>query len=195
MTARPFSFTLNLPAGLPTHFDRIIERRLSAMRGQYFDEAALEAQLAQDDPLIYEVYEVQVPPVPGELLTGVTVIHPGRVGREFHMTKGHFHAVRETAEVYLCLSGEGSMVMENDAGETAVESFTPGKVLYVPPGWAHRSICTGRQQDLVFFWTYPAHAGHDYGTIEQRGFRKLVLAGADGSVEIVDNPRWSGEAG
>lgn len=194
MTGKPFAYTLNLPSGLPTHFDRITQRRLSAMRGQYLDEAAFEAQVVQDDPLIYEVYEVLAPPVPGELLTGVTVIHPGRVGREFHMTKGHFHAVRETAEVYACLSGEGYMVMENAEGEPAVEPFTPGRVLYVPPGWAHRSVCTGRQQDLVFFWVYPAHAGHDYGTIEQNGFRKLVLAGEDGRIEIVDNPRRSKES-
>ena len=27
----------------------------------------------------------------------------------------------------------------------------------------------------------PGHAGHDYGTIEQQGFRKLLVERADGS--------------
>ena len=37
--------------------------------------------------------------------------------------------------------------------------------------WAHRSVCTSRQEDLVTFFAYPANAGHDYGTIERQGFR------------------------
>lgn len=81
------------------------------------------------------------------------------------------------------------MVMENPEGETAVEALSPGKVLYVPPRWAHRSVCTSRQQDLVTFFAYPGHSGHDYGTIERQGFARLILDGAQG-IEIVDNPRW-----
>ena len=80
------------------------------------------------------------------------------------------------------------MVMETPEGETAVEALAAGKILYVPPRWAHRSVCTSRQDDLVTFFIYPANAGHDYGTIEQVGFRKMVLDGENGP-EIVDNPR------
>ncbi len=105
------------------------------------------------------------------------------------MTKGHFHSILDTAEIYYCLKGEGIMVMETPEGETATETLTPGKILYVPPRWAHRSVCTSRQDDLVIFFVYPGNAGHDYGTIENQGFRKLVVEGKDG-VEIVDNPRW-----
>ena len=106
------------------------------------------------------------------------------------MTKGHYHAVINTAEVYYTLCGQGVMVMETPEGETAVEPLSPGKVLYVPPRWAHRSVNTGAE-DLVFFFVYPAEAGHDYGTIECKGFRKLVMAGLSG-IEIVDNPSWVG---
>jgi len=38
--------------------------------------------------------------VAGELLFGVSIVHPGKVGNEFYMTKGHFHTVLETAEIY-----------------------------------------------------------------------------------------------
>ena len=58
-------------------------------------------------PVLYEVYEFKRPEVAGELLHGVSVIHPGLVGNEFFMTKGHFHSLLETAEVYYCLKGEG----------------------------------------------------------------------------------------
>ncbi len=191
----PFSFTLPFPEGIPSRADnaetrfRHIQRRLSDLPGQFLDQEAYDKMLAAGDALLYEVYEINRPAVAGELLMGVSVIHPGQVGREFFMTKGHFHAILETAEVYSCLEGEGCMVMENPEGEACVERLSPGKVLYVPPRWAHRSVCTSRQEDLLFFFVYPGNAGHDYGTIESQGFRKLVLEG-EGGIEIVDNPRW-----
>jgi len=80
------------------------------------------------------------------------------------------------------------MVMETPEEEWAVEELRPGRVLYVPPRWAHRSVNTG-QEDLVTLFVYPGHAGHDYGTIETRGFHKLVVE-RDGQPTIVDNPRW-----
>jgi glucose-6-phosphate isomerase len=189
MTDLPFTFALPMPEVIPSRVDNHVKRSLSALQGQFLDQAAYQKMLAEDDRLIYEVYEIQRPQVAGELLMGISIVHPGKVGREFNMTKGHFHTVLETGEVYYCLRGEGYMVMETPEGETAVEALTPGKVLYVPPRWAHRSVCTSRQEDLVTFFTYPGNAGHDYGTIERLGFRKLVVEGENGP-EIIDNPRY-----
>lgn len=188
MTDLPFTFTLPLPQVIPSRMDNHIERRLSDLRGQFLDQDAYAKMLTQADVPVYEVYEIKRPEVEGEMIMGVSVVHPGKVGREFFMTKGHFHSVLETSEIYYCLRGEGYMVMETPEGATAVEPLAPGKVLYVAPRWAHRSVCTSRQEDLVTFFAYPANAGHDYGTIERTGFRKLVLDGPNGP-EIVDNPR------
>lgn len=185
----PFVFTIPLPEAVPSRIDGHIQRRLSSLKGQFLDADAYAAMLAEEDRLVYEVYEIHRPERSGELLHGLSVVHPGKVGSEFFMTKGHFHTVRETAEIYYVLKGEGFMVMETPDGEAAVESLSPGSVLYVPPLWAHRSVCTSRQEDLVTFFIYPANAGHDYGTIEQQGFRKLVMETSRG-IEIVDNPRW-----
>ena len=83
----------------------------------------LRRMLAEEDTLLYEVYEIKRPEVAGELLLGISIVHPGKVGAEFFMTKGHFHSVLETAEVYYCLKGEGFMVMETPEGETCVEAL------------------------------------------------------------------------
>jgi glucose-6-phosphate isomerase len=184
----PFTFTLPMPQVIPSRVDNHIERRLSALRGQFLDNETFEMMLAIEDQLIYEVYEIKRPEVEGEILMGVSIVHPGKVGREYFMTKGHFHSVLEHPRSH-CMRGEGYMVMETPEGDTSVEPLRPGRVLYVPPRWAHRSVCTSRQEDLVTFFAYPANAGHDYGTIERKGFRKLVLDGPDGP-EIVDNPRF-----
>ena len=192
MKTVPYGFELEAPGFVPSQYDNHLTRRLSAMAGQYADEAAFERMLAEDDVTLYEVYELKRPEVAGELLHGISIVHPGKVGEEFFMTKGHFHTVLETGEIYYCLKGRGVMVMETPEGEWAVEELYPGRVLYVLPRWAHRSVNTGHDEDLVTFFVYPGNAGHDYGTIETQGFRKLVVE-RDGHMEVVDNPRWGGQ--
>jgi glucose-6-phosphate isomerase len=185
----PFTFDLVFPQVLPSKYDNHLVRRLSSMRGQFADQQAYLAQLEKDDLVLYEVYDLQRPEEAGELLHGISIVHPGKVGNEYYMTKGHFHTVLETAEIYHCLKGVGVMVMETPEGDWAVEELCPGKILYVPPRWAHRSVNTGNLEDLVTFFVYPGNAGHDYGTIETQGFRKLALE-VDGQLQISDNPRW-----
>jgi glucose-6-phosphate isomerase len=190
MTDQPYTFRVELPHGRPTRAGTHRERRLSAMRGQFADERAYAAlYAAQGDPVLYEVYEPVRPHVAGELLHGVSVVHPGKVGAEYFMTKGHFHAELATAEVYSCLQGTGMLVMETPEGEWAVEHLSPGTVLYVPPRWAHRSVNTSPDLDLITLYVYPGNAGHDYATIEQQGFRKLVVE-RDGHPQVIENVRW-----
>jgi glucose-6-phosphate isomerase len=187
---RPFGFDImRAEKVILSAYDQHIVRRLSAMQGQYLDQQAYQDLLAEEDQLLYEVYEVRRPEVAGELLQGISIVHPGKVGDEFFMTKGHFHSVLNTAEVYYCLRGEGVMVMESSEGDWAVEKLRADRVLYVPPRWAHRSVNTHAGEDLVTFFVYPGDAGHDYGSIEKQGFRKLVVE-RDGQVQVIDNPRW-----
>jgi len=158
------------------------------MKGMYADDAVLNEILKNEDPLVYEFYELDLPNTSGELLFGTSIVYPGKVGNEYYMTKGHFHTILETSEVYYCLSGKGYMLMENPEGDWDAQELSPGKALYVPPRFAHRSVNTG-QEPLVTFFVFRADAGHDYGTIETKGFRKLIVENA-GRTEIIDNPKW-----
>ncbi len=99
------------------------------------------------------------------------------------MTKGHYHQAPDTAEVYLCLRGEGYMLMKLPSGESAYERFLPGRMVYVPPFWGHRTVNTG-DEPLISFCVYPGNAGHNYGDIEKEGFPVRVFKRA-GTVEIV----------
>ena len=188
MKQRPFTLSISVTDEMLSEFDSHLIRRLDALKGQFLDEQKYMEMLMQN-PVLYEVYDIKRPELAGELMYGITLIHPGKVGDEYFMTKGHFHNVIETAEIYYCLKGEGMMVMETPEGEWSVEELHSGRVLYVPPRWAHRSVNTGRRDNLVMFFAYPANAGHDYGTIEQQGFRKLVVE-RDGRPQVIDNPRW-----
>ena len=186
---RPFTYEFNLSHPFPSRYDQHILRNLSDLNGQFNDLVAYERSLKTENTLVYEVFENSRPEAVGELSHGISIVHPGKVSDEYFMTKGHFHDDLNSAEVYYCLNGEGRLVMETPEGDWAVETFQPGRVIYVPPRWAHRSVNTSPDQDLVMFFIYPSHAGHDYHTIEQQGFRKLIVE-IDGQVQVIDNPRW-----
>jgi glucose-6-phosphate isomerase len=96
----PFSFSLPSPDVIPSRVDNHIIRTLSALKGQFLDQETYNQMLAEEDRLIYEVYEIKRPEVEGEMLMGISIVHPGKVGNEFYMTKGHFHSVLETSEIY-----------------------------------------------------------------------------------------------
>ncbi len=178
---------------------KTIKRPLSEMKGMYADEAAFARIIESDDPIVYEFFdftqpqkpdeEPLVPPKPGEVAFGTSIVYPGKVGDEYFMTKGHFHEDLDTGEVYYCLHGRGCMMMESPEGDWEVRELKPGCAVYVPPRYAHRSINTSPDETLVTFFAFRADAGHDYGTIETKGFRKLVVD-RDGEPEIVDNPKW-----
>ena len=185
---RPFSFAIDWQSGKINTYHNLIQRRLSHMKGVFFDEAAWKAMLEIEDILIYEVYEIKVPDEDGHLMPCTSITYPGKIGNEFFMTKGHYHQNIQTAEIYYCLRGKGFMLMESGKGDWKAESMEKGKVLYVPPYYAHRSINTG-QEPLISFCVYPGGAGHDYVTIEAKGFRKLLLE-ENGEIRIKDNPRW-----
>lgn len=188
MTPRfaPFTTWMDWHTGLLDPERGQVERRLSDMSGYYLDEQGVDG-----GQLVYRVYAIPVEETGSEIQCSTTVIEPGRVADEYFMTKGHFHAVWHRSEIYLGLRGEGRLVMATEAGEHAVEPIRPGSVSYVPGGWAHRSVNVGDEQ-LVFFAAYVGDAGHDYGTIADRGFPVRVVAGAHGP-EVVDNPRYRKE--
>jgi glucose-6-phosphate isomerase len=81
------------------------------------------------------------------------------------------------------------MLLENPEGDTEFYPLEPGKVIYVARRYAHRSINTGKVP-LVSFFVFRGDAGHNYATIETKGYRKLVVEGNDGKPRIVDNPKW-----
>lgn len=173
----PFGVALDLEQGLMRQPKHHLVRHASDMRGYYADEAALKRLIAeQNDPVHYEVFEVPVPEQRGHLMYCISTLQPGQIGQEYFMTKGHYHSVPNTAEIYLCLRGEGYMVMMTSDGQFATEPMARGRMVYVPPYWAHRSVNTHASEPLVSFCVYPAEAGHNYGDIAVQGFPKRLFA-------------------
>jgi glucose-6-phosphate isomerase len=170
----PFGTDIDLAEGVMADPDRHLVRRASDMTGYYQDEAALRKLVDEGDPLHYEVFEKNVPEKYGHVLFCISMLHPGRVGDECFMTKGHYHTILETAEVYLCLRGTGFMAMKTPDGQSVFEPMYRNRLVYTPPCWAHRSINTG-DEPLVSFCAYQGDAGHNYGDIAEQGFPQRVF--------------------
>lgn len=152
-----------------------ISRRVGDL-GDIFRDRHAYALLPRDK-VVYEV--VSSFPVPngteGGLFIGITYIHPGKVGDEYFMTKGHFHKIRNRAEIYICMEGEGMLILMNeDRTRTWAEKMEPGSVHYIHGFTAHRTANTGTGI-LSFAACWPADAGHDYDTISEHGFSQILV--------------------
>lgn len=185
---KSLSIRFNLEDGLSPD-RKSTKRMLSAMEGMYLNNNTLKNMIKKKDILVYEFYELGIPEDPGELAYGTTILYPGKVDHEYFMTKGHFHSKINTAEIYYCIRGHGYLLMENSEGEVELQEMTPGVSVYVPLGFAHRSINISDTEPFVMFFVFRADAGHDYKTIETKGFRKLIIE-KDGKPQVIDNPKW-----
>lgn len=162
----------------------VATRRLSDLAGVFADSAAYRAACAAGDPVIYTVASVEAADGDGQLHYGLGTLMPGMIGDEYYCTRGHLHAWRPAAEVYIGLSGAGVMLLEDErSGESWLEPLGADRIVYVPGYTAHRTVNTG-DVPLVYLGIYPAAAGHDYAAIAARNFRALVVA-RDGRPTLV----------
>lgn len=168
------------------------EKRLSDLAGLYEDAAAHQALVETlADPIVYDVEDFRPGAHSGDLIYGVTRMNPGRVGREFFLTRGHIHAKADRPEIYYGQKGQGLMQLESPDGETRIVEIGPQTICYVPPFWIHRSINVG-DEDLVMVFAYPSDSGQDYGIIEaSNGMRHRVVAKDSGGWELIDNPAYT----
>ena len=165
------------------------EKRLSELAGLYADETAFAAALASGDRVVYAVEDFRPSSQASDMIFGVTRMLPGKIGREYFVTRGHIHAKSNRPELYYGQKGRGVMLMESPEGEVRVAEIGTGSACYVPPFWIHRSINVG-EDVLVMLFCYPADSGQDYEIIARSGgMRSRVVAG-DGGWRQVDNPDW-----
>lgn len=150
-------------------------RRIKDLAGVFASEEARDKM--DQEQLVYEVqlyFPVQ-DGTNGGLFFGNTTIYPGRVGQEYFMTKGHFHAVRDRGEYYWCIEGEGVLILMDESRNTRGEKMVPGSLHYIPGKIAHRVANTGTNR-LRFGACWPSDAGHDYESIAREGFGARLMA-------------------
>ena len=104
-----------------------VSRTLGDLRGIFADVDAFSRMPA------YEVssFLPEQEGTPGGLYFGITYLHPGKVGNEYFMTKGHFHANIDRAEFYWGLEGEGMLILMDQLRRAWAELIFPGSLHYI----------------------------------------------------------------
>ncbi|MCD8194557.1 MAG: glucose-6-phosphate isomerase [Tannerellaceae bacterium] len=151
-----------------------ITRNIKDLKGIFQDEAAFQA--SDPEQVAYEVssHMTVAEGTPGGLYFGITYLYPGKIGNEYMMTKGHYHANIDRAEYYWGLTGEGMLIYMDSNRKVWGEKMFPGSLHYIPGGVAHRVANTGSRL-LSFAACWPSDAGHNYEEITVNGFaRRLV---------------------
>ena len=78
------------------------------------------------------------------------------------------------------------ILMNEDHSVVWVEKMEPGSVHYIGGHTAHRTANTGSTV-LSFGAVWPSDAGHDYDTISQSGFSK-ILVDVNGRPTLINRP-------
>ena len=151
------------------------EKKLGQLSGIFRDRQA-SAKLDGRETIVYRVWWWE--PVPsgteGGLFWGLTEIQPGRVGNEYFMTRGHWHVIRNRAEFYGTVAGQGKLVLMDRTERTWSEDMAPGSLHYIAGEVAHRIVNTGDVPIRVIA-CWPSDAGHDYEVAEGGGFGARIL--------------------
>jgi glucose-6-phosphate isomerase len=138
----------------------------------------------------YRVEEARFTDGGSDLITGISVLEPGKVGSEFFMTRGHLHQRADRPETYYCLAGHGILLMESLEGRIEVAEMRSGSLVYVPPFWVHRSVNVGADVFATLF-SYPADAGQDFEIVRRAGgFRQLVVEDGERGWKLAQNSRY-----
>ncbi len=187
----PAACDVRVPEGRLENSSGKYVKHLSDLSGLYADKAAFDTLLKRDgDKIVYEVTEHRPSNSEGDLIFGVTRLSPGKIGREYFLTRGHIHQNANRSEIYYGESGKGVMLMESPEGEVRTVAIAPRVMCYVPPYWIHRSINVG-SDDLVMTFAYPADAGQDYDVIARTGgMQQRIVDDGNGSWVAIANDAY-----
>jgi glucose-6-phosphate isomerase, archaeal len=161
------------------------------LEGIYEDQTGFHKLVeTRGNEVAYRVEEARFTDGTNDLITGVSVLEPGKVGSEFFMTRGHLHQRADRPETYYCLSGHGMLLMESLEGRIEAAEMRSGNLVYVPPFWVHRSVNVGGTVFATLF-SYPADAGQDFEIVRKAGgFRQLVVEDGNGGWKLAHNSRY-----
>ncbi len=140
--------------------DRVITRKFSDMLDKYKNTKGIKS-----NPTIYKVFIKDFK----TFESGITVIEPGTINKEFFMTKGHKHT-DNSQEIYIFLEGKGKLLIQNS--KTKIYELKKDKIYIIPKKSGHRLINTGNKK-LKVLTIYKKNSGHDYNfKFKNRFFKK-----------------------
>ena len=144
-----------------------VQRTISNTLRMYANTEGIDQDVL--DQINYRVEVFKVDENEGGLQFGTSYLYPGTINGEYFMTKGHYHAIANRTEFYLCLKGEGLLLLMDRDRHWWTEEVEPNSLHYIQGNVAHRLINTS-SEILTVLACWNSDAGHDYASIEEEGF-------------------------
>lgn len=152
--------------------DVIVSQKLYKQAASFYQN---QDPSLQEDTLMYTVYTCPTQNEHhGNLNWGLTVMEAVTVQGECNVTRGHFHEDLQCDEIYVCIKGEGLLLLMNEKGVCIAESMKEGTIHHIDGEWAHRLVNTGHTT-LEVMCCWPSKAGHDYERVEQQPFTVRIF--------------------
>lgn len=183
----PTSVQFDFQTGEFLPFITYEKRHVSDLAQMFYDQQAVQEIIRGGDQLVYDIRYHPFMTSNSDMSLGVTRILPGKVGDEYHMTKGHFHTRDDQPEIYFCVQGNGYLLMETAEGDFQVATWKPGTITHIPPQYAHRAINTG-DVPMIFVASYHISAGHSYEAVIAQGLAQIVVE-KEGKPVFLPNPK------
>jgi len=147
------------------NFDEKLTRNLHGLRRLYHDQREIQRILKKNNPAVYEIFIKKQ----GKLNYSITIINPGNIGVEYHMTHGYKHKQPTTALCVL-VSGKGKLLIHDKT--TEIIDLKQNKPVTIPKGSAHRLINTGKTR-LKVLTVYNSKSEYDpFHKFETKVFAK-----------------------
>lgn len=146
----------------------------------------------------------------GRDLRNFTIWEPGKVGKEYIKTYGHYH-VGNIDETYWIVWGEGITIaqkrvtgpdgnpIDDEIDDIRIVRVKPGNAVYMPSGWAHAAVNIGKELfattddspvnfEEVDSYSLPGHA--DYEPIKRMRGMAYYIIEENGQPALVKNPLY-----
>lgn len=148
------------PSSLKEDYDKKIVRKFRDMKSSYKN-----TEKVTGNPIIYVVYIRDF----GTFETGLNVMNPGTINKEFFMTKGHRHK-KPLPELYVLIKGKSKLLIEGKKQKFL--DMKKNKFYHIPGDSGHRLINTGKTPAEVLT-IYSKNAGRSYDfKFKKRFFKK-----------------------
>jgi len=130
----------------------------------------------------------------------LTLIYPGKLGREFIKTAGHYHSISEDSsfsypELYEVLDGEVHFILqrkghrEDEIEDLVVIQASRGQRIIVPPNYGHVAVNPGGTPLVLANWI-AEDCKPDYRIISRYGGSALYEVEEQGKPQFIINKNY-----
>lgn len=178
-----------------------LTRTLDEMRAVLQDEAAAGPNI------VYSMYRDVSLPQHREVIErlqiryDLTVMQPGRIGKEYVKTMGHYHPLKEDSnvsypEAYEVIHGQALFLLQRkNRVADKVEHFVAvkaeaGQKVVVSPNYGHVTVNLGTVPLVLGNWVERNFESNYQDVTGQQGFAYYVIEADDGKPLFVSNTRY-----